>query len=114
MLKFLSMGDWAVIKTGGKQYKVNAGETIVIEKLPDQKNEILTFDQVLAAKNGDKTQIGTPYIEKARITAKILENFRGKKVHVVKFKPKARYRKARGHRQSQLKVQIEALQIPLK
>lgn len=99
---------WAVIKTGGKQYKVAEGQSITIEKL-EAKDDKVTFDQVLLLA-GDKTQIGTPLVDKAKVTAKVLENFKDKKVRVVKFKSKSRYTRTYGHRQNLTKVLIEKIQ----
>ena len=100
---------WAVIKTGGKQYKVEEGQILVVEKL-ESKDEKVTFDQILAL-GGDKTQVGTPFIEKAVVTGKILEQFRGQKIRVVKFKSKSRYLRTTGHRQNLTKVLIEKISV---
>lgn len=99
--------NWAVIKTGGKQYKVSEGETVAIEKL-EGKDDKVTFEQVLLI-DGEKLQIGLPFVEKAKVTGKILENFRGPKIRVVKFKPKAKYTRTTGHRQNLTKVLIEKI-----
>ena len=98
---------WAVIKTGGKQYKVSEGTKLDIERL-ESKDGKITFDQVLAL-GGEKAAIGTPFVEKAKVTAKVLEDFRGKKIRVVKFKSKARYTRTTGHRQNLTKVLIEKI-----
>ena len=99
---------WAIIKTGGKQYKVKEGDTIFVEKLDGLKDNLVTFDEVLLVSN-DKLSIGTPQLERAQVKAKILENVRGDKVRVVKFKSKSRYLKTRGHRQTHTKVLIEKI-----
>ena len=99
--------NWAVIKTGGKQYKVSVGETIAVEKLEGNDGKV-TFEEVLLV-NGEKLQIGLPFIKKAKVTGRILENFKGPKIRVVKFKPKAKYTRTTGHRQNHTRVFIEKI-----
>lgn len=101
----------AVIKTGGKQYVVSKGDTIVIEKLPGEvkKGDAVTFSEVLLVDNGSDTTIGTPLIKGARVSGTVESVFRAKKVEVVKYKPKSRYYKRRGHRQPAVKVIIDAI-----
>lgn len=98
---------WAVIKTGGKQYKVSQGDSLVIEKV-ETKDGNITFSEVLII-GGDKIQVGTPYVQKAKVSAKVLENFKEKKIRVVKFKSKSRYTRTSGHRQSKTKILIEKI-----
>ncbi len=98
---------WAVIKTGGKQYKVEEGTKLAVEKL-EAKDGKVTFDQVLAL-GGEKTQIGTPLVDKAKVKAKVVEQFRDKKIRVVKFKSKSRYTRTTGHRQNLTRVLIEKI-----
>ncbi len=98
---------WAVIKTGGKQYKVEEGTKLAVEKLEGKDGKI-TFDQILAL-GGDKVQVGTPFLEKVKVTGKIVEQFRDKKIRVVKFKSKSRYTRTTGHRQNLTKVLIEKI-----
>lgn len=107
MLKFLPM--WAIIKTGGKQYKVAVGDTISIERIKNQEKEAVTFSEVLAL-GGDSVKVGMPLVEKAKVTGKILEDFRGPKIRVVKFKSKSKYMRTTGHRQNLSKVLIEKIQ----
>lgn len=101
---------WAVIKTGGKQYKVTEGDTIVVEKLDGEKDVKISFDKILAICDG-KITIGTPFVDKAKVKAKIIDNFRGNKIRVVKFRAKSKYLRQTGHRQSLSKVLIEKIQI---
>jgi len=103
--------EFAVIETGGKQYKVSAGETIQIEKLVGEHKEgdKIVFDKVLLVDNGTDTTIGTPFIEKAKVTATITEIGRAPKVTVIKYKQKSRYFKKNGHRQPFFKVKIEGV-----
>ncbi len=103
------MNDWAVIQTGGKQYKVNEGQTIAVEKLESGSKGNTTFDTVLLVKKADGIIIGKPFIEKAKVLGKIIENFRDKKIRVVKFKSKSRYRRTQGHRQTKTRILIEKI-----
>jgi len=97
----------AVIKTGGKQYKVREGEELLVEKLKDEK--AVTFSEVLLVADGKDVKIGTPFIDKAKVEAKVLSEEKGKKVIVFKMKAKKRYRKKTGHRQKYTKVKIEKI-----
>ena len=99
---------WAVIRTGGKQYKVSVGETIDIEKLKDSSGEVVSFSDVLAV-GGDEVKIGTPVVEKAKVMAKVVKEFKGPKIRVVKFKSKSRYTRTTGHRQQLTQVTIEKI-----
>lgn len=101
----------AVIKTGGKQYVVAKGDTIAVEKLPEpvKKGDTVVFDKVLLVDNGSDTTIGAPMIEGARVTGTVTALGRAKKVEVVKYKPKSRYFKRKGHRQPVVKVQIDSI-----
>lgn len=103
--------DFAVIQTGGKQYKVSAGDTITIEKLSDEhkKGDKVVFDTVLMVNKGSDIKIGTPFIVGAKINAVIEEIGRAKTVTVVKYKQKSRNFKKNGHRQPYAKVKIETL-----
>lgn len=99
---------YAVIATGGKQYKVAEGDIITIEKLGVNAGETVTFDQVLAV-GGDSMKIGTPVVAGATVTASVVEEGRGKKVIVYKYKRKSGYHKKNGHRQAYTKVKIEKI-----
>jgi large subunit ribosomal protein L21 len=97
---------YAIIETGGKQYKVAEGDTLFIEKLPAEAGEAVVFDKVLAVLDGDKTTIGTPIVDGAAVDASVVKNGRGKKIVIFKFRPKKGYRKRQGHRQPYTKVEI--------
>ena len=99
---------YAVIATGGKQYKVAEGDIITIEKLGKAAGEAVTFDQVLAV-GGDSMKIGTPTVAGATVEASVVEEGRGKKVIVYKYKRKTGYHKKNGHRQAFTKVKIEKI-----
>ncbi|NQU83724.1 MAG: 50S ribosomal protein L21 [Parcubacteria group bacterium] len=101
----------AVIKTGGKQYKVKEGDTLKIEKIAGEEGGSVLFTEVLliSDEDGTKVNLGAPLLEGAEVSAKILEQGRAKKVSVVKYKPKTRYKRNVGHRQPFTKVQIESI-----
>lgn len=96
---------YAIIETGGKQYKVTEGEVLFIEKLEQDTGDNIVFDKVLAVL-GDEAKIGTPMVSGASVDASVLKNGRGKKIMVFKYKPKKGYRRRQGHRQPYTKVQI--------
>ena len=100
--------EFAVIETGGKQYKVSAGDTIQIEKLPgaNKVGDKVVFDKVLLVDNGKDTTIGTPYIAGAKVEATFQLEGRAQKVLVMKYKAKSNYMKRNGHRQPFSKVKI--------
>ena len=98
----------AVIKTGGKQYLVSPGDKIKIEKLDVKEGEKVFFDQVLLVsdENGENIKIGQPFLDKVKVEAKVLRQFRDKKVVIVKHKAKKRYNLKKGHRQCLTEVEI--------
>ena len=99
---------YAIIATGGKQYKVAEGDIIKVEKLGVEAGESYTFDQVLAVAK-DSLVVGTPTVEGASVTGSVIENGRGKKVVVYKYKRKTGYHKKNGHRQQYTAVKIEKI-----
>lgn len=99
---------YAIIKTGGKQYKVAEGDTIFVEKLDAEVDGTYTFDKVLAI-GGEEVKVGSPLVEGATVTAKVLRQAKSKKIIVFKYKPKKTYRKKQGHRQPYTKLQIEKI-----
>src|SRR3989344_2965193 len=111
---------FAVIKTGGKQYRVTEGDALTIEKLPAFSNrgeslatgEKVIFSEVLLTDDGEKTIIGTPIITGATVTAEVTAIGKAKKITVIKYKPKVRYRVKRGHRQLYTKVKITTIDSP--
>lgn len=100
---------YAVIKTGGKQYRVQEGEVLKLEKLAADVGETVEFDQVLALKNDDGLKVGAPYVEGVRVQGKVLGQGKAKKIIVFKYKPKKNYRKKQGHRQPFTSVRIEKI-----
>ncbi len=103
--------EFAVIETGGKQYKVAVGDVLKVEKLDGTfaVGDKIVFDKVLLVDNGIDTTIGTPYITKAIVESLFQRHGRGKTVKVVKYKQKSRYLKKNGHRQPFIEVKISAI-----
>ena len=100
---------YAVIKTGGKQYRVQQGDVIFVEKLNAQADEAVTFDEVLLVGEADQSKVGTPVVEGAKVEGKVLAQVKGKKIVVYKYKAKKNERKKQGHRQPYTQVKIEAI-----
>ena len=101
----------AIIVTGGKQYNVSEGDTLFIEKLPVEAGDAVTFDQVLAIVDGENTKFGAPVVEGAEVEAKVVNNGKGKKIRVFKYKAKKGYHKRQGHRQPYTKVEIGKISV---
>ena len=105
------MSKYAIIETGGKQYRVEESESIVIERLPEHaEGDAVVFDRVLMVRDGETVQIGQPFIDGAQVVGKVAEEFRGNKIRVFKYKPKKRYSRRQGHRQTYMKADIEEIQ----
>ncbi len=100
---------YAVIKTGGKQYRVQQGDVIFVEKLNAQADEAVTFEEVLLVGDGEAAKIGAPVVEGAKVEGKVLAQVKSKKVVVYKYKAKKNERKKQGHRQPYTKVEIVAI-----
>lgn len=101
---------YAIIKTGGKQYRVQEGDSIFVEKLDADIDSNVVFDQVLAVVNDGDVKIGAPVVEGAKVTAKVLAQGKEKKILVFKYKAKSNYRRRQGHRQPFTKVSIEKIE----
>ncbi len=100
---------YAIIETGGKQYKVAEGDTLFVEKLDVTEGENVTLDRVLGVAKEDGFVFGTPVIEGATVEAKVEKHSKNKKIIVFKYKPKKAYRKKQGHRQPYTKLLIEKI-----
>jgi large subunit ribosomal protein L21 len=100
---------YAVIETGGKQYRVQEGDVITVEKLNVEAGDVVKFDKVLVLGEGKDVKVGTPYIDAAAVTGTVVENGKGQKVIIFKYKAKKDYRKKQGHRQPYTMVKIESL-----
>jgi large subunit ribosomal protein L21 len=101
---------YAVVNTGGKQYKVQKGETLRIEKIPGEVGSQVTFDKVLMVADGENVRVGQPLLEKAAVLASIVEQDKAKKIIVFKYKRRKRYRRKQGHRQPYTAIRIDGIE----
>jgi large subunit ribosomal protein L21 len=101
---------YAVINTGGKQYKVQQGETLRIEKIAGEIGSKVTFDRVLMVADGENVRVGQPIIDKAAVQASIVEQDKAKKILVFKYKRRKRYRRKQGHRQPYTAIRIDGIE----
>jgi large subunit ribosomal protein L21 len=100
---------YAIVQTGGKQYKVSVGQTIEVERLTEKEKAKVELDQVLLVSDGKKVTVGTPTVEGAKVVAEVVGNGKGDKVTVFKYKPKVRYRRMKGHRQPYTALAIKEI-----
>src|SRR4029077_8898632 len=100
---------YAVITSGGKQYKVTQGQVLELDRIKAEPGTNYTLDKVLLTVDGDSVQVGAPYLENVAVIAKVLDQIKGEKIRVAKFKAKARYRKVQGFRAQLTKVEITSL-----
>lgn len=101
---------YAIIETGGKQYRVSEGDVLRVEKLDAPVGETVLVDKVLAVGNGEEMKVGTPLVEGAKVTLKVQNHGKGEKIIVFKYKPKNNYRKRQGHRQPYTEVLVEKIE----
>jgi large subunit ribosomal protein L21 len=101
---------YAIIQTGGKQYKVEEGQVIRVEKLDVEAGETVEFDQVKLVSGDNGLQVGTPTVDGAKVTAEVVDQGKGKKVIIFKYKPKNNFRKKNGHRQPYTAVKINSIE----
>lgn len=102
---------YAIIETGGKQYKVSEGDIITVEKLGVEEGQEYSFDKVLVLAKDDSVTVGAPYVEGAKVAASVMGDGKAKKVVVYKYKPKKGFHKKKGHRQPFTKLQIKAISM---
>tara|TARA_B100001013_G_scaffold343467_1_gene271241 strand:- start:569 stop:889 length:321 start_codon:yes stop_codon:yes gene_type:complete len=102
--------DYAIIKTGGKQYRVKQGDVLDVEKLSLEIGSIAEFDQVLAVSENGQVNFGSPILAGAKVTAEVQSHYKDRKVIVFKYKPKTRYRRKLGHRQNYTRLLIQGIQ----
>ena len=102
---------YAIVETGSKQYKINVGQIIRVEKLAAEKGEMIELDRVLAVGDGDNVTIGKPLVEGAKVLARVLGHERGRKAVIFKYIPKERYRRKKGHRQTYTRLRIEEITV---
>ncbi len=102
---------YAIIETGGKQYRVSEGDVLSVEKLPVEAGDTVDFDKVVAVSNDAGLTVGTPYVEGAKVAASVVKNGKAKKVLMMRYKPKKDVRVKRGHRQPFTQVKIESITV---
>ena len=102
---------YAVIRSGGKQYRVSPGQRVTLERLDGDAGDAITFDDVLLVQGGGEVAVGTPTLATASVSGEIVEQGRGKKVRVFKYKNKTRYRRLRGHRQLHTRVLVNEVSL---
>ena len=103
--------DYAVFKTGGKQYRVKPGDTLDVEKLPVAVGSVAEFPEVLVVSDGGDTKVGAPYVEGAKVLAEVKSHYRDKKIIVFKKIKKKQYRRTNGHRQECTELRVDEIKI---
>ena len=101
---------FVIVEQGGKQYRAAEGETIEVDRLPNEVGESLTLEDVLLSVEDDKVTVGTPVVKGAKVQATVLNHFKGRKILVFKYRPKQRYRVKNGHRQQYTRLLIESIE----
>jgi large subunit ribosomal protein L21 len=101
---------YAIIKTGGKQYRVQSGAQLRVEALPADVGAAVSFDQVLLVGEGDAVKVGAPYVAGAAVKATVMSHGRGEKVRIFKMRRRKHYQKSQGHRQSYTEVRIDGIE----
>ena len=101
---------YAVFKTGGKQYRASTGDVIKVEKIEAEKGATIELDQVLMVGEGEDVKVGTPFLEGGKVTATVLDQGRGDKIKVIKFKRRKNYRRQMGHRQYFTQLEITGIE----
>jgi len=102
--------QYAIVESGGKQYKAVPGATIEVDRLPHPEGTQIELDQVLLVADGDNVTVGTPVVAGAKVKATVEKHFKGRKVLVFKYIPRERYRRKRGHRQQYTRLHIDAIE----
>lgn len=102
---------YAIIEDGGRQYKVQEGDVLFLDRLPDEEEASVTFDKVVAVSDGNKMNFGTPFVKNATVSGTVLGHGKDKKIIVFKFKAKKGYKRKQGHRQPHTKIKIEKINV---
>lgn|SRR3989338_6328122 len=103
---------YAISHVSGKQYILKSGETVTLDKIAQNAGDKYTFDKILLLHDDDRILVGTPYIQEAQVTGKIVKQYKGDKIHVYKFRAKIRYRRKMGYRSSLTDVLVEDIKLP--
>lgn len=101
---------YAVVKTGGKQYRVQSGESVRVESLPAEVGAAVSFDEVLMVGEGESVRVGTPFVAGVKVNATVVAHGRGEKVHIFKMRRRKHFQKSQGHRQGYTEVRIDDIQ----
>ena len=102
---------YAVIRTGGKQYRVALVQTLRVEKLPAEVGQVLNFEEVLLVNDGNQSQIGAPLVAQARVTAEVVKQARDKKIRIIKLKRRKHHLKHQGHRQYYTAIKVTGIEV---
>lgn len=102
---------YAIVESGGKQYKAVPGGTIEVDRLPIEAGTQFELDQVLLVSNDEDVKVGTPTVKGASVKVTVLEHFKGRKITIIKYIPKERYRRRRGHRQQYSRLQVDEISV---
>jgi len=102
---------FVIVEQGGKQYRAAEGNTIEVDRLPNEVGDALTIEDVLLSVDDDEVIVGTPLIKGAKVQAKVLDHFKGRKILVFKYRPRQRYRVKSGHRQQYTRLLIESIEL---
>jgi len=100
---------YAIVESGGRQYRAEAGHTFSVEKLPHEVGDQIELTNVLLLADGDAIQVGRPTVDGAAVKATVVDQYRGKKIFVFKYRPKLRYRRRRGHRQDYTRLRVDEI-----
>ena len=100
---------YAVVKTGGKQYKVSVGEKLKVEQIPAELDSQIELTEVLMIADGDNVQVGAPFVSGAKVVAKVVEHGRGEKIRIFKMRRRKHYQKRQGHRQNYTRIEIVSI-----
>lgn len=101
---------YAIIRSGGKQYRVSPGQRIKLEKLPADAGQVVNFEEVLLVNDGEQSHIGSPLVSNAKVMAEVIEHGRGKKIRIIKFRRRKHHMKHQGHRQSYTTVKVTGIE----
>ena len=102
---------YAVVETGGKQYKVSAGELVDVDKLPLEVGDKIELDRVLLVAEGEEVRVGQPTVEGAKVLATVTDHVKGPKIIIFKYRPRQRYRRKKGHRQAYTRLTIDEIVV---
>ena len=103
--------QFVIVEQGGKQYRASEGDKIEVDRLPNEVGEAVTLENVLLSVDAEDVKIGTPSIKGAKVQAKVLDHFKGRKILVLKYRPRQRYRVKSGHRQQYTRLLIESIEL---